>query len=67
MLSKSGFAHGDLLEEHIQCVGRSLKVNGADCRDAYKRFNRTCRTEIEILDFYLFRTLNERGKSQNTG
>lgn len=25
-----------------------------------KRFNRTCRTEI--LDFYLFRTLNEAGK-----
>lgn len=36
VFSESGFAHGDLLKGHIEYVGRSLKVNGADCRDAYK-------------------------------
>lgn len=29
---ESCFAHGDLLEGQIQYVGRSLKLNGADCR-----------------------------------
>ncbi|MCW9200516.1 hypothetical protein ACW7AU_26940, partial [Klebsiella pneumoniae] len=32
---ESGFAHGDLLQEHNQYAGRSLNVNGPLYRDAY--------------------------------
>lgn len=35
VFGESGFSHGDLLREHYQYVVRSLKVNGADCRDTY--------------------------------
>lgn len=35
VFGESGFAHGDLLQEHNQYAGRSLKVNGPFCRDAY--------------------------------
>ncbi|EAX5651320.1 hypothetical protein BBY84_14825 [Salmonella enterica] len=35
MFGESGFTHGDLLRGHNQYAGRSLKVNGADCRDTY--------------------------------
>lgn len=35
VLGKLDFAHGDLLQEHNQYVGRSLKVNAPFCRDTY--------------------------------
>ncbi|MBX4547491.1 hypothetical protein D2915_01235 [Klebsiella pneumoniae] len=35
MFGESGFAHGDLLQEHNQYAGRSLNVNGPLYRDAY--------------------------------
>ncbi|HAU5005981.1 hypothetical protein C5T95_12375 [Raoultella ornithinolytica] len=35
MFGQSGFTHGDLLRGDKQYVGRSLKVNGPICRDAY--------------------------------
>lgn len=39
MLGESDLTHSDLLKGNNQYVGRSLKVNGADFRDAYKRIN----------------------------
>ncbi|MCX8957185.1 hypothetical protein EHW66_10560 [Erwinia psidii] len=36
MLSKVGFAHGDLLRWQDEYVGRSLNVNGTIMRDAYR-------------------------------
>ncbi|WP_323090767.1 hypothetical protein, partial [Klebsiella variicola] len=36
VFGESGFAHGDLLQEHNQYAGRSLNVNGPLYRDAYK-------------------------------
>ncbi|PXM02533.1 hypothetical protein DMT40_23180 [Klebsiella variicola] len=36
MFGESGFAHGDLLQEHNQYAGRSLNVNGPLYLDAYK-------------------------------
>ncbi|RTD71045.1 hypothetical protein EJ896_18560 [Klebsiella quasipneumoniae subsp. similipneumoniae] len=51
MFGESGFAHGDLLQEHNQYAGRSLNVNGPLYRDAYTRLlarrsgaSRHCRT-----------------------
>ncbi|HGL5794642.1 TPA: hypothetical protein ACKFQQ_005260, partial [Klebsiella variicola] len=35
VFGESGFAHGDLLQEHNQYAGRSLNVNGPLYRDAY--------------------------------
>jgi hypothetical protein len=35
VFGESGFAHGDLLQEHNQYAGRSLNVNGPFCRDTY--------------------------------
>ncbi|WP_323065953.1 hypothetical protein, partial [Klebsiella quasipneumoniae] len=35
VFGESGFAHGDLLQEHNQYAGRSLNVNGPLYRDTY--------------------------------
>ncbi|PQM77070.1 hypothetical protein C5672_23290, partial [Klebsiella quasipneumoniae] len=37
VFGESGFAHGDLLQEHNQYAGRSLNVNGPLYRDTYNR------------------------------
>ncbi|WP_323090708.1 hypothetical protein, partial [Klebsiella variicola] len=36
VFGESGFAHGDLLQEHNQYAGRSLNVNGPLYRDTYR-------------------------------
>ena len=36
VLGETDLTHSDLLRGHIQYVGRSLKVNGSFCRNAYK-------------------------------
>ncbi|ECC9925225.1 hypothetical protein D5801_26330 [Salmonella enterica subsp. enterica] len=48
MLRESGFTHGDLLRRYNQYVGRSLKVNGSFCRDAYKSCVRYSRLGLEL-------------------
>ncbi|HCR61172.1 MAG TPA: hypothetical protein DIW66_04645 [Serratia liquefaciens] len=37
VFGESDLTHSDLLRGHNQYVGRSLKVNGSDYRDAYSR------------------------------
>ncbi|MGY3310595.1 hypothetical protein ACVW06_003620 [Pantoea ananatis] len=51
VLSESDFSRGDLLRGYNQYVGRSLKVNGPFCRDAYKTtsFSR----QYQISSFFL--------------
>lgn len=55
MVSKSDLTHSDLLREHDQYVGRSLKVNGSFKRDTYT-LRRACkklseRKRREIAEF----------------
>ncbi|HFX0255975.1 TPA: transposase, partial [Klebsiella pneumoniae] len=48
VFGESGFAHGDLLQEHNQYAGRSLNVNGPLYRDAYNGAydTRLCHDEL---------------------
>ena len=52
-LSESGFTHGDLLRGHNQYVGRSLKVNGSFCRDAYTIFYTERKKVVYVVVNYL--------------
>ncbi|HBW8903519.1 TPA: hypothetical protein MFN42_005033 [Klebsiella quasipneumoniae subsp. quasipneumoniae] len=54
MFGESGFAHGDLLQEHNQYAGRSLNVNGPLYRDTY---NQTIR--LMIFSYNLVITFNK--------
>ncbi|WP_264239267.1 hypothetical protein, partial [Pantoea ananatis] len=49
VLSESDFSRGDLLRGYNQYVGRSLKVNGPFCRDAYKALRSELEQALQVM------------------
>lgn len=51
VFGESGFTHDDLLREHTEYVGRSLKVNGSVYRDTYNYVRNTKTGQVDDFKF----------------